>query len=523
MQLTVMVDNIEYEGGPATDEAMRVVDADIVGVLESYNRLPEIARKTGYPYYNVALQVLSKFPIHEPSEGDGLYGLVEVRPGEVVAVFNVHLDYVKRGRNKLLAGMELDDVIALENEVRTSALEVQVDAMTRLIEQGVPVFLTGDFNQPSSLDYTAETVGTRPGIDEPIPWPVSEMLFDLGFRDSYREIHPDPVETPGITHLKSEDRIDYVYAAGPSTTLDSQLVGEEGGPDVEIELPEWTSDHRAVLSTFEVTPAPMPTMVSVNARLQNVGDTITVAYHGAGGEIAIVPEDEDPSAAVATLDAPGDSGTAELETGDLDPTGYDAVLVDDSGAEVARVAFWLRDSEAEVKLSTDKATYAEGEPITVSWEDGPANALAAVALLLWLRFAMIWLGLYLGLVAGKPEAVMTVQILVWPLGFLSNAFSDPGSMPAWLGTIAEWNPLSATVAATRELFGNPGWGGDSWAATHALELAILWPLVLTAVFFPLAVAKYRSLSRELTLEEWQKQPLRSTVLDNIARLTSALQ
>ncbi len=34
---------------------------------------------------------------------------------------------------------------------------------------------------------------------------------------------------------------------------------------------------------------------------------------------------------------------------------------------------------------------------------------------------------------------------------------------------------------------------------------------------------YRSLSRELTLEEWNKQPLRSTVLDNLARLTSALQ
>ena len=34
---------------------------------------------------------------------------------------------------------------------------------------------------------------------------------------------------------------------------------------------------------------------------------------------------------------------------------------------------------------------------------------------------------------------------------------------------------------------------------------------------------YRDLSRELTLEEWEKQPLRSTVLDNLARLTSALQ
>ncbi len=34
---------------------------------------------------------------------------------------------------------------------------------------------------------------------------------------------------------------------------------------------------------------------------------------------------------------------------------------------------------------------------------------------------------------------------------------------------------------------------------------------------------YRKNSRELTLEEWNKQPLRSTILDNLARLTSALQ
>lgn len=34
---------------------------------------------------------------------------------------------------------------------------------------------------------------------------------------------------------------------------------------------------------------------------------------------------------------------------------------------------------------------------------------------------------------------------------------------------------------------------------------------------------YRELSRLLTLEQWMEQPLRSTVLDNLARLTSALQ
>jgi cardiolipin synthase A/B len=35
--------------------------------------------------------------------------------------------------------------------------------------------------------------------------------------------------------------------------------------------------------------------------------------------------------------------------------------------------------------------------------------------------------------------------------------------------------------------------------------------------------QYRRMSRELTIEEWDKRPLRSIVLDNLARLTSALQ
>ena len=86
--------------------------------------------------------------------------------------------------------------------------------MSGLLDQGYPVFLTGDFNEPSSLDYTKETVGTRKGIDEPVPWPVSEALLGIGLRDTYREEHPDPVRDPGITHPGSGERIDYVYSGG---------------------------------------------------------------------------------------------------------------------------------------------------------------------------------------------------------------------------------------------------------------------------------------------------------------------
>jgi ABC transporter DrrB family efflux protein len=129
------------------------------------------------------------------------------------------------------------------------------------------------------------------------------------------------------------------------------------------------------------------------------------------------------------------------------------------------------------------------------WDDGAGGALAAVALLLLLRFALIWVGIYLGLLVKTPEAVVAVQILVWPLGFLSSAFVAPSTMPGWLGTIAEWNPMSSTVTAIRDLFGNPGWTGDSWVAQHAELMAVVWPLVIVAIFFPLSVQRYRALSR----------------------------
>ena len=57
------------------------------------------------------------------------------------------------------------------------------------------------------------------------------------------------------------------------------------------------------------------------------------------------------------------------------------------------------------------------------------------------------------------------------------------------------NPISATVAACRERFGNPGVGGDSWVAGHAIAMAVAWPLLLIVVFAPLAIRRYQRLSR----------------------------
>ena len=68
-------------------------------------------------------------------------------------------------------------------------------------------------------------------------------------------------------------------------------------------------------------------------------------------------------------------------------------------------------------------------------------------------------------------------------------------MPGWLGAVAQWNPPSSTVAAARQLFGNPAGAPASWVTDHAVLLAIGWPLLLIAVFFPMSVHRFRHLSR----------------------------
>ncbi|MET8570503.1 ABC transporter permease [Streptomyces sp. NPDC004783] len=174
--------------------------------------------------------------------------------------------------------------------------------------------------------------------------------------------------------------------------------------------------------------------------------------------------------------------TRDLDKGVIDrfrslPMANGAVLVGRSAADMLQSAAGL--------------VVMTGVGYALGWRThgGLGGFLGAMGLLLLFRFAMLWVGIHLALVAGKPEMVQAVQILVWPVGFLSNAFAAPESMPDWLGTVVRWNPMSRTATAVRDLFGGPGGEpGHLWAA-------VAWPLALLAVFFPLAVRRFARLSR----------------------------
>lgn len=151
---------------------------------------------------------------------------------------------------------------------------------------------------------------------------------------------------------------------------------------------------------------------------------------------------------------------------------------------------------ADMLTAAVELAVVTGAGLLLGWrpEGSVIDVAAAYALLLWLRFGLLWAGVWIGLKAGTPEAASTAQLAIWPVAFLSTVFVDPRTMPAWLGAIAEWNPLSATASSVRELLSGTAVDGITIAADHATRFAIGWPLALTVVFVPLAIHAYRRLS-----------------------------
>lgn len=162
---------------------------------------------------------------------------------------------------------------------------------------------------------------------------------------------------------------------------------------------------------------------------------------------------------------------------------------------ISGVAVPLGRAGADLLNSSVQLAVLMAGGLLVGWSvDGSVGAVAlAVVLLLWLRLAVLWVGVFLGLTFRGEGAMTAVQVLVWPIGFLSGVIVPPETMPAWLGAVADLNPVSATAAACRELFGNPTGVTDGLLADHALALALIWPAALIAVFVPLSARAYRRL------------------------------
>lgn len=131
----------------------------------------------------------------------------------------------------------------------------------------------------------------------------------------------------------------------------------------------------------------------------------------------------------------------------------------------------------------------------IGWRahNGILQTLAGFGLLLLMGFAMSWLGALIGLTLRNVETVSALSgVIMMPLAFLSNAFVPLDGLPGWLRAIAEWNPVSSVVSASRELFGNEqGAAGGALPAQHPIATALIVLVVLLVVVVPLAGRAYQ--------------------------------
>jgi ABC-2 type transport system permease protein len=164
---------------------------------------------------------------------------------------------------------------------------------------------------------------------------------------------------------------------------------------------------------------------------------------------------------------------------------------------MARSAFLVGHLSAELLASMLALVVLSVSGVVVGWRihDGVADALAGYGLLLLFAVAMLWIGTLLGLLVRTPDAVTGIAfVVIFPLTFLSNAFVPADGLPGPLETFAEYNPLSAMIAACRTLFGNPVAlpTGAPWPLEHPVAAAFAWCVVLIAIAAPAALWRYRA-------------------------------
>ncbi|MEU9255208.1 ABC transporter permease [Streptomyces sp. NPDC048270] len=99
--------------------------------------------------------------------------------------------------------------------------------------------------------------------------------------------------------------------------------------------------------------------------------------------------------------------------------------------------------------------------------------------------SLMWIFILLGLTMKTAQAVQGMAMLVlMPLQFGSSIFAPPSTMPGWLQSFTDYNPLSNLADAARALINGTPVGDSVW-------MTLAWSVAITAVTMPLAVRKFR--------------------------------
>jgi endonuclease/exonuclease/phosphatase family metal-dependent hydrolase len=276
-----------YRGGTMRGQALsqtaKVIQeakADIVGVQETRSprgvNAEKLAQLLGWNHHvNPRNRViLTRYEIVERMR-DGIK--VKLPSGREVYIFNLHLPsnpyqpyqllsiHPKWHKHRDTPFIKTEaEAIAAAKKARGTEIATLLRQIRSLPDKETLVFVVGDFNEPSHLDWTEEAAksGRHP---IKVGYPTSLEMSKAGFADAWRTVYPDEMKNPGFTWsplTKADDpkdhhdRIDFVYFKGNGVEVNDVKIVGENKENADIVVSPYPSDHRAVIATFTLSNQP---------------------------------------------------------------------------------------------------------------------------------------------------------------------------------------------------------------------------------------------------------------------------
>ena len=197
-------------------------------------------------------------------------------------VWSIWIDYRAFLGYELRDNPDMSDETLLEAEdKRSSRLPQAVEIIEKLRDLGqlkskIPLLVGGDWNTPSHLDWTKDAERVYKNRRD-LELPVSKAMHRAGFQDTFRMVHPNPVQYPGITWSpmfrgpmsgeegkpQSFERIDRLYLKNPVDVSGGWSLRPVSGKVlplvweddlIPVKQRAFPSDHGALLMEFEWVP-----------------------------------------------------------------------------------------------------------------------------------------------------------------------------------------------------------------------------------------------------------------------------
>lgn len=261
-----------------TAQVIRAAKADIVGLQETHgekkngvqpNNGKKLAELLGWNYFDQGERtaIITRFTIITNTPAKWGVSIKVPNAGEVW-MFNAHLMHAPYQPYQLLnipyANAPFirtaEEAVAEARKARGAQVERLISDLKPALATGRPVFLTGDFNEPSHLDWT-DRAAKAAKVPIAVEYPATKAIVSAGMSDAFRSVFPNEVTHPGMTWTPitspddpkdRHDRIDMIFFSGNSVTAQKcEVVGEKA--DVaDIVVNPYPSDHRGVVAAISV-------------------------------------------------------------------------------------------------------------------------------------------------------------------------------------------------------------------------------------------------------------------------------